>query len=103
MTATSTERRDLGVDLVRGVALVSMYVAHCAPGAGPAHVLILSEYLTMPLFVRRLPSGGTDDGWGNVVVLVAGSLTGAVLWRLSVGRGRWSRGPVEGGVAAVVG
>ena len=50
-------RRDLGVDLARGVALLSMFVAHTAPADGPAHVLTLSEYLTAPLFATLIGMG----------------------------------------------
>ncbi|MDO4897771.1 MAG: hypothetical protein Q3965_00545 [Rothia sp. (in: high G+C Gram-positive bacteria)] len=46
---TSTGRL-IGVDLARCLALVSMFVAHTAPSAGPAGVLNLSEFLTAPLF-----------------------------------------------------
>ena len=49
------------VDLVRFLALVSMYVAHVAPVPGPARVLELSEYLTMPLFAL-LVGVGADLG-----------------------------------------
>jgi hypothetical protein len=55
--ATRTARRDLRVDAVRGVALVSMYVAHCAPTAGPGHVLTLCEYATYPLFALLVGVG----------------------------------------------
>lgn len=49
--------RDLGIDAARGLALVSMFVAHFAPTAGPGGVLDLSEYLTAPLFAFLI-------GWG---------------------------------------
>ncbi|MCF6377058.1 hypothetical protein L2K70_05545 [Nocardioides KLBMP 9356] len=51
-----THRRP-DVDLVRFVALVSMYVAHVTPIQGPAHVFELSEYLTMPLFALLVGVG----------------------------------------------
>ena len=51
-----THRR-ADVDVVRFLALVSMYVAHVAPVPGPAHVLELSEYLTMPLFALLVGVG----------------------------------------------
>ena len=50
-------RRRADVDVVRFLALVSMYVAHVAPVPGPAHVLELSEYLTMPLFALLVGVG----------------------------------------------
>lgn len=49
--------RLVGVDVVRCVALISMYVAHAAPTPGPLHVLELSEYLTMPLFALLVGAG----------------------------------------------
>ncbi|MGA8845052.1 MAG: hypothetical protein WB471_00365 [Nocardioides sp.] len=72
-------RRDLRVDVVRGLALLSMYVAHCAPTGGPAGVLTLSEYLTYPLFAalvgggaqlsdRRLIGPGSFQVWRTVAV-----------------------------------
>lgn len=69
-----TQRR-ADVDVVRFLALVSMYVAHVAPVPGPAHVLELSEYLTMPLFAllvgvgAQLASRRAGPGhWAAVVV-----------------------------------
>lgn len=71
--------RDLRVDVVRGLALLSMYVAHCAPVGGPAGVLTLSEYVTYPLFAalvgagaqladRRLTGPGSARGWWAIAV-----------------------------------
>lgn len=57
-----TERRT-DVDLVRFLALASMYVAHVAPVPGPAHVLELSEYLTMPLFALLVGVGAQLGSW----------------------------------------
>ncbi|MDQ1103964.1 putative membrane protein [Nocardioides zeae] len=56
-SATAGRARDLGIDAARGLALVSMFVAHFAPGGGPGGVLDLSEYLTAPLFAFLI-------GWG---------------------------------------
>ncbi len=54
---------------MRFLALVSMYVAHVAPVPGPAHVLELSEYLTMPLFALLVgvgrPAGCAPAGPGH--------------------------------------
>ena len=55
--ATRAVRRDVRVDAVRGVALVSMYLAHCAPTAGPGQVITLSEYATYPLFALLVGVG----------------------------------------------
>ncbi|MFC6694640.1 hypothetical protein [Nocardioides daphniae] len=49
--------REWGVDLARGVAVISMFVAHTAPTAGPGDVLILSEFLTFPLFALLVGAG----------------------------------------------
>jgi uncharacterized membrane protein len=49
--------RDPGVDVARGVALISMFVAHVAPGDGPGNLLELSEYLTAPLFATLIGMG----------------------------------------------
>ena len=57
-----TQRR-ADVDLVRFLALASMYVAHVAPVPGPAHVLELSEYLTMPLFALLVGVGAQLGAW----------------------------------------
>ena len=67
--------RRADVDVVRFLALASMYVAHVAPVSGPARVLELSEYLTMPLFAllvgvgAQLGSRRTGPGhWAAVAV-----------------------------------
>ncbi len=79
MTPASATTRDLRVDVVRALALISMFVAHCAPAGGPGNVLILSEYLTYPLFAalvgsgavladRRLTGPGGVRAWWSVLV-----------------------------------
>lgn len=58
MALTSDVRprpRDRGIDAVRGVAVLSMFVAHFAPG--PSDVVQLTDHLTAPLF-------GFLIGWG---------------------------------------
>lgn len=42
-----TKNRLVWPDAARGVAVLSMFVAHVAPGGG---VILLSEFLTAPLF-----------------------------------------------------
>ena len=87
MTSTA-RRRDLRVDAVRGVALVSMYLAHCAPSAGPGNVIELTEYATYPLFALLVGVGAqlgrrsTSSPWwvgplvrGAALLLVAHLLT----------------------------
>lgn len=46
--------RVIGVDLARCAALISMFVAHVAPGRGPGGVFNLSEFLAAPLFAFLL-------------------------------------------------
>lgn len=77
-----TQRRT-DVDVVRFLALVSMYVAHVAPVPGPAHVLELSEYLTMPLFAALVGVGAQLGarsarglGWWWSMLVRAGVLVG---------------------------
>ena len=77
--ATRTGRRDLRVDAVRGVALVSMYVAHCAPTAGPGHVLTLSEYATYPLFALLVGVGAELGPRSGRASWVGPLVRGAVL------------------------
>ena len=62
----SPSERSVGLDAVRGVALVSMFVAHFAPSPGPASVLTLSEHLTAFLFVLLIGCGaelGRESPW----------------------------------------
>jgi hypothetical protein len=75
-------RRDLRVDAVRGVALVSMYLAHCAPTYGATRLLVVTEYATYPLFA-----------------LLVG--VGAELGSRSSGR-RWWVGPLVRGAVLLV-
>lgn len=65
-----TQRRT-DVDLVRFLALASMYVAHVAPVPGPARVLELSEYLTMPLFALLVGVGAQLGAWSSASALHA--------------------------------
>ena len=77
--ARRTSRRDLRVDAVRGVALVSMYVAHCAPTTGPGHVLSLSEYATYPLFALLVGVGAELGPRSGRASWVGPLVRGAVL------------------------
>lgn len=49
--------RLLFVDWARGSAYVLMVVAHVAPGDGPARILLVSEFLTAPLFALLIGVG----------------------------------------------
>ncbi len=78
------------VDVARGVALVSMFVAHVAPSGGPAGVLNLSEHLTAALFAAlvgvsaRLEVQGLGVGRALVRAMVrAAALLGAA-WLTSL-------------------
>jgi uncharacterized membrane protein YeiB len=80
MTPTTSGRRDLRVDAVRGVALVSMYLAHCAPTAGATKVLTLTEYATYPLFALLVGIGAELGSRGSARRWWVGPLVrGAVL------------------------
>ena len=71
--------RDAGVDAVRGLALISMFVAHAAPVPGPGDVLILSEYLTAPLFAVLVGVGAELSSRRGSRGIVAAAIRGAVL------------------------
>ncbi len=71
-------QRRTDVDVVRFLALASMYVAHVAPVPGPAHVLELSEYLTMPLFALLVGVGAQLGVWA------AGPATRRWWWSMAV-------------------
>lgn len=53
----SREGRDPRVDGLRGLALLSMFVAHCAPSPGPFRLFDLTEFLTAPLFALLIGIG----------------------------------------------
>ncbi|MFC0673890.1 hypothetical protein [Brachybacterium hainanense] len=46
-----------GIDLARCAALVLMVIAHVAPSDGPARILLVSEFLTAPLFALLIGVG----------------------------------------------
>lgn len=82
-----TRARELGVDVARGAAVISMFVAHFAPAAGPGGVLDLSEYLTAPLFAlligwgAQLGRGREREVWSVVVRAGVLVLVGLLLER----------------------
>ena len=45
------------VDVARGLALVSMFLAHAAPSGGPGGALHLTEFLTAALFAALVGVG----------------------------------------------
>ena len=49
--------RLLFVDWARGAAYVLMVIAHVAPSDGPARILLVSEFLTAPLFALLIGVG----------------------------------------------
>lgn len=66
--------RLLFVDWARGAAYVLMVVAHVAPGDGPARILLVSEFLTAPLFALLIGVGAQlswsasgQHGWRYVL------------------------------------
>ena len=50
------------MDWARGAAYVLMVIAHVAPGDGPARILLVSEFLTAPLFALLI-GVGAQLGW----------------------------------------
>ena len=48
--------REHGVDIARGLALISMYLAHTAPST-PGDITNLSEFSTLPLFAMLIGMG----------------------------------------------
>lgn len=76
----SATAREWGVDLARGVAVIGMFVAHTAPGAGPADILMVSEYFPFPLFALLMGAGAELVARRMAVVRHAGeSLVRAVI------------------------
>lgn len=61
---TAVPGRRIGVDLARTAALALMVIAHVAPGDGPARILLVSEFLTAPLFALLVGAGAQlgEDG-----------------------------------------
>lgn len=55
--------RDLTIDAARGIALVSMFIAHTAPDGGPVDILELSEFLTAALFATLVGAGAQQSVW----------------------------------------
>lgn len=88
----STVPRDLRVDVLRCVALVSMFVAHCAPSSPVSKVTDLSEYLTAALFAF-LVGVGTQLSWSRRRSLpgffAAAVLRGSVLLALGAWIDDW--------------
>ncbi|MGP5415099.1 hypothetical protein [Brachybacterium paraconglomeratum] len=52
------------MDWARGAAYVLMVIAHVAPGDGPARILLVSEFLTAPLFALLI-GVGAQLGWST--------------------------------------
>lgn len=75
--AGEVSRRHLGVDAVRGFALISMFVAHAAP-FDPDDLLRLSDFLTAALFATLVGVGAgmrARPGWaGYVAALIRGAV-----------------------------
>lgn len=65
--------RLLVVDWARGAAYVLMVIAHVSPGDGPVRILLVSEFLTAPLFALLIGVGAqlswsasSQHGWRYV-------------------------------------
>lgn len=78
------------MDAARGVAVISMFVAHTAPSNGPADLLYLSEFLTFPLFALLVGAGAelAARRLGVLPHAVASLIRAAVL----LGLGWWLAG-----------
>ena len=70
----SGDTRLLFVDWARGAAYVLMVAAHVAPSDGPARILLVSEFLTAPLFALLIGVGAQlswstsgEHGWRYVL------------------------------------
>ena len=70
----SGDTRLLFVDWARGAAYVLMVIAHVAPSDGPARILLVSEFLTAPLFALLIGVGAQlswstsgEHGWRYVL------------------------------------
>lgn len=84
--------RDTRVDLLRGVALLLMFVAHCAPSPGPLRLFALSEFATAPLFVLLIGVGaqlGDRGARGLPVTFVRAGIRAAVLVALGLWLDSW--------------
>lgn len=79
--------RDTRVDMLRGIALISMFVAHVAPSQGPAGILEYSEFATAPLFALLIGMGGqlSSRGVRGIVgAFVRAGIRGVVLVALGL-------------------
>lgn len=57
--------------MLRGLALASMFVAHCAPDDGPFRLAALTEFATAPLFALLIGVGAALADRGNAGLPVA--------------------------------
>lgn len=74
--------RELGVDLARGLALVSMFVAHAAPSPDSFSVLAVADHLTFPLFALLVGVGAELGARGRTPaehLVASGVRAGALL------------------------
>lgn len=88
----ASARREHNVDMLRGLALVSMFVAHCAPGGGRTLLFALSEFATAPLFALLIGVGAqlADRGTRMLpVVFVRAGVRAAVLVALGLWLETW--------------
>ena len=69
--AAARGQRLLWLDVARSLALLSMFVAHAAPTMGPFGVLMLTEYVTAPLFAALVGASALFEsrrvGWGRAL------------------------------------
>lgn len=83
-----------------GVRLPPVLMAPLAWAGAMTLTLYSLQVVYLGWYVREV--NPVDDNWPNVALLTVGSVVFAVVWHFVVRRTPWSRGPVEGLVAAVV-
>lgn len=88
----SASGRDHRVDILRGLALVAMFLAHCAPSPGPLRLVDLTEFVTAPLFALLIGVGaelGDRGSRGLPAAFARAGLRAAVLAVLGLWVSTW--------------
>lgn len=88
----SVRGRDTRVESLRGLVLVAMFVAHCAPSPGPLRLFNLTEFATAPLFALLIGIGaelGDRGSRGLPAAFVRAGILAAVLVALGLWLETW--------------
>ncbi|WP_374929663.1 hypothetical protein [Kytococcus sedentarius] len=84
--ALASPQRLVGIDAARGLAVLTMFVAHFAPSGGPGGLLGLSEFLAAPLFVAVMAVGAhlsyAHHGWAHMALAMLPRA--AILWAVGL-------------------